>query len=112
MEVTVPRINKMVETTNPSVVTMSDAWASQPNVTTDMVREFCLPYMERVIRVTNSSLRTVLDTASRGERSVQDPREVLDIKMAMMLPGNAFKALRPFSPYFSYQTARIPRLYC
>jgi uroporphyrinogen decarboxylase len=96
MEVVVPWIDKIVEATNASIVTMSDAWASQPNVTTEMVREFCLPYIEKIIRATNSPLRTVLDTASWGERSVQDPREVLDMKMDMMVPGNAFKALRPF----------------
>ena len=50
----------------------------------------------RGIRATNSPLRTVMDTGSWGERAVDDPREVLDIKMDMMLPGNAFKALRPF----------------
>jgi hypothetical protein len=96
MEVVVPWIDKLVEATNAAIVTMSDAWASQPNVTTEMVREFCLPYIEKIIRATNSPLRTVLDTASWGERSVQDPREVLDLKMDMMVPGNTFKALRPF----------------
>ncbi len=96
MEVVVPWIDKIVEVTNPSIVTMSDAWASQPNVTTDMVREFCLPYVEKVIRATNSPLRTVLDTASWGERAVADPREVLDLKMEMMTRGNGLKALRPF----------------
>jgi uroporphyrinogen-III decarboxylase len=96
IEVVVPWIDKMVETTGAAFVVMSDAWASQPNVTVDMVREFCLPYIEKIIRATNSPLRTVLDTANWGERSVTDPREVLDLKMDMMVPGNAFKALRPF----------------
>ncbi|RJP26146.1 MAG: hypothetical protein C4536_16315 [Actinobacteria bacterium] len=96
MEVVVPWIDKMVEATGAAIVIMSDAWASQPNVTVDMVREFCLPYIEKIIRATNSALRTVLDTGSWGERSVQNPREVLDVKMDMMLPGNALKALRPF----------------
>lgn len=96
MEVVVPWIDKIVEVTNASIVTMSDAWASQPNVTVGMVREFCLPYIEKIVRATNSPLRTVLDTASWGERSVPDPREVLDVKMDMMVPGNGFKALRPF----------------
>ncbi len=113
MEVTVPWIDRIVETTNASIVTMSDAWASQPNVTTEMVREFCLPYIEKIIRATNSPLRTVLDTASWGERSVKDPREVLDIKMAMMVPGNAFKALRPFFLLVwndDYEEIGIPRV--
>lgn len=95
MDVVVPWIDKMVDATGASMVVMSDAWASQPNVTTDMVREFCLPYVEKVIRATNSTLRTVLDTGSWGERSVEDPREVLDIKFEMIKRGNAFGSLRP-----------------
>lgn len=96
MEVVVPWIDKMVEAAGAAIVVMSDAWASQPNVTTDMVREFCLPYIEKVVRATNSPLRTVLDTGSWGERAVADPREVLDIKMEMMTRGNALRPLRPF----------------
>jgi uroporphyrinogen-III decarboxylase len=96
MEVIVPWITKMAEVTKSSVMVMSDAWASQPNMTVDMVREFCLPYIEKIIRATSTSMRTTLDTGSWGERSVKDPREVLDIKMDMMTPGNNFKALRPF----------------
>ncbi len=86
----------MAEVTESSIIVMSDAWASQPNMTTEMVREFCLPYIEKIIRETSTSMRTVLDTANWGERSVKDPTEVLDIKMDMMLPGNNFKSLRPF----------------
>jgi uroporphyrinogen decarboxylase len=96
MEVVVPWIDKIVEVTGAAIVVMADAWASQPNVTVEMVREFCLPYIEKIIRATNSPLRTVMDTGSWGERSVENPRDVLDIKMDMILPGNAFKALRPF----------------
>jgi len=96
MEVVVPWIDKLVETTNASIVAISDAWASQPNVTVEMVREFCLPYIEKIVRATNSPLRTVMDTASWGERAVEDPREVLDLKMNMMTRGNNFKPLRPF----------------
>jgi len=96
MEVVVPWIDKMVEATGAAIVVMSDAWASQPNVTVEMVREFCLPYTEKIIRATNSPLRTVFDTASWGERAVEDPREVLDLKMDMMTRGNKLKALRPF----------------
>jgi uroporphyrinogen decarboxylase len=96
MEVVVPWIDKMVEVTNASIVAISDAWASQPNVTVEMVREFCLPYVEKIVRATNSPLRTVMDAASWGERTVEDPREVLDLKMDMIVPGNTFKALRPF----------------
>jgi hypothetical protein len=96
MEVVVPWIDKLVEATKASIVAITDAWASQPNVTTAMVREFCLPYVEKIARATNSPLRTVMDTASWGERAVNDPREVLDLKMEMMVRGNNFKALRPF----------------
>ncbi len=96
MEVVVPWIQKMAEKVQPSMVTMSDAWASQPNVTTEMVREFCLPYIHKIIAATSSPTRTVLDTGSWGERWVKDFREVLDIKMEMMVPGNRFPALRPF----------------
>ena len=96
MDVVVPWIDKMVEVTNAGIVAMSDAWASAPNVTTDMVREFCLPYVHKIIRATNSATRTVLDGGSWGEKDVADPREILDIKMEMMVPGNAVKSLRPF----------------
>ncbi len=96
MEVVVPWIDKMVERVQPALVVMSDAWASQPNVTTEMVREFCLPYIHKIIAATSSATRTVLDTGSWGERWVKDFREVLDIKMEMMVPGNRFPALRPF----------------
>lgn len=96
MEVSVPWITKMADLTNSSIIVMSDAWASQPNMTPEMVREFCLPYIEKIIRETSTSMRTVLDSGSWGERSVKDPRQVLDIKMDMMLPGNNLKALRPF----------------
>ena len=91
MDVVVPWIDKMVEVTNAGIVAMSDAWASAPNVTTDMVREFCLPYVHKIIRATNSATRTVLDGGSWGEKDVADPREILDIKMEMMVPGNAVK---------------------
>jgi uroporphyrinogen decarboxylase len=95
MEVVVPWVDKMVEVTDASIVVMSDAWASAPNMTTDMVREFCLPYVQKVIKATNSSMRTVLDSGSWGEKDVKDPREIMDIKMDMM-GGNPLKALRPF----------------
>lgn len=96
MEVVVPWIDKIVEVTKASIIVMSDAWASAPNMTTPMVREFCLPYIEKIVRATNSAMRTVVDTASWGEKEVEDPREILDIKMEMMSRGNAFKPLRPF----------------
>jgi hypothetical protein len=91
-----PWIEKIGEETRASVIVMADAWASQPNVTVEMVREFCLPYVEKVIRATSTATRTVLDTGSWGERAVREPRDVLDIKMEMMIPGNRFPAMRPF----------------
>lgn len=96
MEVVVPWIDKMVEATNTAIVVMSDAWASAPNTTTPTVREFCLPYVEKVIRATNSAMRTVMDSGSWGEKEVADPREILDVKMDMLTPGNSNKAMRPF----------------
>jgi uroporphyrinogen decarboxylase len=96
MEVVAPWIDRMVGVTNASLVAMSDAWASAPNMTTEHVREFCLPYVHKVIRATNSAMRTVFDTGSWGEKEVADPREILDIKLDMVVPGNGFAALRPF----------------
>lgn len=96
MEVVVPWIDKMVEATRTAIVVMSDAWASAPNMTTQIVREFCLPYVEKVIRATNSSMRTVMDSGSWGEKEVAEPREILDVKMDMMTHGNSLKSLRPF----------------
>lgn len=95
MEVVVPWVDKMVEVTDASIVVMSDAWASAPNMTTGLVREFCLPYVQKVTRATNLSMRTVLDSGSWGEKDVKNPREIMDIKMEMMT-ANPLGALRPF----------------
>ncbi len=95
MEVVVPWIARMVRETGSSIVVMSDAWASPPNATLEMVEEFCLPYVHKIIKATNSPIRTVFDSGVWGERAA-DPRAVLDMKMQMMVPGNDFKALRPF----------------
>ncbi len=95
MEVVVPWIAQMVQVTGSSIVVMSDAWASPPNATLEMVAEFCIPYVHKIIKATNSPIRTVFDTGVWGERAA-DPRAVLDMKMDMMVPGNDFKALRPF----------------
>lgn len=96
MEVVAPWIDRMVEVTSASIVVMSDAWASAPNMTVEMIREFCLPYVEKVVRATNSAMRTVIDSGSWGERSVPDPTSILDVKMEMMTRGNGFRSLRPF----------------
>jgi len=95
MEVVAPWIVKMVEVTKSQMVVMSDAWASAPNMTVETVREFCLPYVEKVVRATNSSMRTVVDSGTWGEKYVEDPREILDIKMEMLTRGNGFASLRP-----------------
>jgi uroporphyrinogen-III decarboxylase len=113
MEVVVPWIDRIVEVTNAAIIVMSDAWASAPNMTTPMVREFCLPYVEKVIRATNSAMRTVLDSGSWGEKEVRDPREILDIKMDMMTPGNSFKSMRPFFLLVwneDYEVVGIPKI--
>jgi uroporphyrinogen decarboxylase len=113
MEVVVPWIDKMVEVTGTAIVVMSDAWASAPNMTTPMVREFCLPYVEKVIRATNSAMRTVMDSGSWGEKEVADPREILDVKMDMLTPGNSLKALRPFFLLVwneDYEVVGIPKI--
>jgi len=96
MEVVVPWIEAMVEATGTAIVVMSDAWASAPNMTTQIVREFCLPYVEKVVRATNSAMRTVMDSGSWGEKEVADPGEILDVKMDMMTRGNGLASLRPF----------------
>jgi uroporphyrinogen decarboxylase len=113
MEVVVPWIDKIVEVTDAAIVVMSDAWASAPNMTTPMVREFCLPYVEKIIRATNSAMRTVLDSGSWGEKYVSDPREILDVKMDMMTPGNNLKSMRPFFLLVwneDYEVVGIPKI--
>lgn len=113
MEVVVPWIDNMVGVTGSQVVVMSDAWASAPNMTVETVREFCLPYVEKVVRATNSSMRTVVDSGSWGEKDVRDPKEILDIKMEMMRKGNGFKAPRPFYLLVwneDYEVVGIPAL--
>ena len=113
MEVVVPWIDRMVEVTKTAIVVMSDAWASAPNMTTDMVEEFCLPYVEKVIKATNSPMRTVMDSGSWGEKELPDPEKILDIKMQMMTRGNAFPALRPFFLLVwneDYEVVGVPRV--
>ncbi len=113
MEVVCPWIDKIAEVTNTSMVVMNDAWASAPNMTTPIVREFCLPYLEKVIRATNSAMRTVMGTGSWGEKEVADPREILNIKMEMLTAGNSFKALRPFYLLVwseDYEVVGIPKI--
>jgi len=96
MEVIVPWINTMVSQTGASMVAMSDAQASPPIVSPNIIREFCLPYVEKVIRATSTPRCTVIDTGTWGESHVKDPGEVLDIKMDMMLSGNNLNFMRPY----------------
>ena len=96
MEVVVPWIKKMIKETGTSMVAMSDAWASPPIVSPKIIREFCLPYVEKVIRETSTPQCSVVDTGTWGESRVKDPREILDIKMGMMLSGNNLHFMRPY----------------
>ncbi|MBN1636791.1 MAG: hypothetical protein JW920_09765 [Deltaproteobacteria bacterium] len=95
-EVCIPWIKTMIKETGTAMVVMSDAQASPPIISPDMIRQFCLPYVEKIIRATSTPQCTVLDTGVWGEGEVKHPHDMLDIKMDMMLPGNNFKALRPF----------------
>jgi uroporphyrinogen decarboxylase len=95
MEVVAPWIRTLIRETGTSMVAMSDAQASPPIVSPDMINEFCLPYIEKIIRATSTPQCTVGDTGTWGESKVKDPRVVLDIKMAMMRAGNRLHALRP-----------------
>jgi uroporphyrinogen-III decarboxylase len=96
IEVAVPWIKKMIRETGSSMVVMSDAWASPPIVSPKIIREFCLPYVEKVISETSTQQCTVIDTGIWGESRVKDPREILDIKMDMMLSGNNLHFMRPY----------------
>lgn len=96
MEVSVPWIKRMVKETGASMVAMSDAQASPPIVSPGMIREFCLPYVENVIRAASTPQCTVIDTGTWGEGHVKDPGEVLDIKMDMMLLGSSLNFMRPY----------------
>ena len=96
MEVVVPWIRTMIKETGTSMVVMSDAQASPPIISPKMIREFCLPYIEKVIRATSTPQCTVIDTATWGEGWVKNPREVLDIKMDMMRSGNKLHCMRPY----------------
>jgi hypothetical protein len=96
MEVVVPWIKKMIRETGASMVVMSDAQASPPIVSPGTIREFCLPYVEKVISATSTPRCTVIDTGTWGESHVKHPEEVLDIKMDMMLSGNTLNFMRPY----------------
>jgi uroporphyrinogen decarboxylase len=96
MEVCVPWIRAMIRATGCSMVVMSDAQASPPIVSPAMIREFCLPYVEKINRATSTAQCTVMDTGTWGEGRVNDPREVLDIKMAMMRGGNRMHSMKPY----------------
>lgn len=96
MEVAVPWIRKMISETGTSMVVMSDAQASPPIVSPKIIREFCLPYIEKIISLTSTPQCTVIDTGIWGESHVKDPREILDIKMDMMISGNNLDFMRPY----------------
>ncbi len=96
MEVVAPWIKLMIRETGTSMVAMSDAQASPPIVSPAMIREFCLPYIEKINKACSTPQCTVADTGTWGESRVNDPRLVLDIKMEMMRRGNKFHSLRPY----------------
>ncbi len=96
MEVIVPWIRAMIRATGCAMVVMSDAQASPPIASPSMLREFCLPYVAKINRATSTPQCTVCDTGTWGEGMVNDLREVLDIKMAMMRGGNTMHSTRPY----------------
>ncbi len=96
VEVLVPWIKLMIRETGTSMVVLSDAQASPPIVSPNMIHEFCLPYIEKINRACSTPQCTVADTGTWGESKVNDPRLVLDIKMDMMRRGNSFHSLRPY----------------
>ncbi len=95
-EVCIPWVGKLIDETGTAVVAMSDAQASLPIVSPKLIRTFVLPYVERTIKSTSTPQCTVLSTGVWGEGKIRHSREMLDLKMDMMLPGNRFRALRPF----------------
>ena len=96
MEVVAPWIRTLIRETGTSIVAMSDAQASPPIVSPKMIREFCLPYIEKIVRATSTPQCTVSDTGTWGESKVKDPKLMLDIKMDMMRSGNRLHSLRPY----------------
>ena len=79
-EVVVPWIRKLIEATGASTVVMWDAEARPPIMSPSLIRRFCLPHVEAVIRETSSTTCTVIDAAAWGEGQVADHGDLLEIK--------------------------------
>jgi uroporphyrinogen-III decarboxylase len=79
-EVVVPWIRKLIEATGASAVVMWDAEARPPIMSPSLIRRFCLPHVEAVIRETSSPICTVIDAAAWGEGQIADHGDLLEIK--------------------------------
>ena len=79
-EVVVPWIRKLIEATGASTVVMCDAEARPPILSPSLIRRFCLPHVEAVIRATSSPTCAVIDAAAWGEDQVADHGDTLEIK--------------------------------
>lgn len=79
-EVVVPWIRKLIESTGASAIVMWDAEARPPIMSPSLIRRFCLPHVEAVIRETSSPTCAVIDAAAWGEEQVADHGETLEIK--------------------------------
>jgi uroporphyrinogen-III decarboxylase len=79
-EVAVPWIRKLIEDTGASAVVMWDAEARPPIMSPSLIRRFCLPHVEAVIRAASSATCTVIDAAAWGEERLADHGDMLEIK--------------------------------
>lgn len=79
-EVVVPWIRKLVEATGAATVVMWDAEARPPIMSPSLIRRFCLPHVEAVIRETSSPTCAVIDAAAWGEDQIADHGDLLEIK--------------------------------
>jgi uroporphyrinogen-III decarboxylase len=79
-EVVVPWVRKLIEDTGASAVVMWDAEARPPIMSPSLIRRFCLPHVEAVIRAASSATCTVIDAAAWGEDQVTDHGDMLEIK--------------------------------
>ena len=79
-EVVVPWIRKLIEVTGASAVVMWDAEARPPIMSPSLIRRFCLPHVEAVVRATSSSTCEVTDAASWDKVGAADPGDLLEIK--------------------------------
>ena len=86
-EVVVPWIRKLIEATGASTVVMWDAEARPPIMSPSLIRRFCQPHVEAVIRETSSPTCTVIDGRSdRCEGWVAGASLVTDVKLLDIRP--------------------------